>query len=136
VPRTNSDEGFLGKYLNLVTNKRDSDPAMVAVWLFTNAKQMDETMFLEPSIDWEEVEPFDILVLRASTPPGVFTQKAKEGYLSQVEHDSKLAQIADAIFADDQGFINGLPEDLRVFKPQFTSLMRLAYEKGIRPASS
>lgn len=93
-------------------------------------------MFFGPDVDWPNLEPIDILVLRACAPSGVFTPAARGGYLTRVGGDEDRSEIADAMFATDFEFIDKLPPAWQKVKQELITLMQLAYRKGIRPLDS
>lgn len=114
----------------------ESDRGRIAKWLFENTRRMKEAIFLDPDVDWHQLEPIDILILRACSPQGVFSTTAKGGYLTQVGKNADLLAIADAIFANDYEFVTNLPSEWVEVQPQITQLMQLAYRKKIRPADN
>lgn len=107
----------------------------VGVWLLENAHRMTEAMFFDPKIDWSELEPIDILAMRACAPAGVFTEVAKGAFLTRIEH-SELGELANALFYQDEPFIILLPPSVTEYRPMLIQLVQLAYRKGIRPSDS
>lgn len=108
----------------------------IAAWLFENAKEMKEGMFLDSSVDWSGLKPFHLLALRACTPDGVFTEKAKGGYLTQVGKGTALAEMTNWLFADDYEFVTSLPVEWQKLRAQLIPLMQMAYRYRIRPTDS
>lgn len=129
---------YVGRVLSVKGNT-----GKTGAWLLEsnskNARRMTEAMFFDPEVNWKELEPFDVLVLRACSPVGVFTTegKGKAEYLKRVNGKASLTEIADAVFADDLGLVNGLldlPESLKKLRPVLIQLVQLAYKFNIRPA--
>lgn len=75
-----------------------------------------------------------MLAFRAASPAGVFTQENKAIYLGNVTDIPGLSILADAIWEDDPGMLEALPPSFGWFKDRLVTLMRSAYERGIRPA--
>lgn len=93
-------------------------------------------MFLDSTNDWGGLNPEHILALRAVTPTYVFTDKAREGYLSAVRGDEELCALAPALFASDLEVITQLPEAHRALGPHLIKLMKIAYDYSIRLADA
>ncbi|MDO8551278.1 MAG: hypothetical protein Q7S03_01175 [bacterium] len=110
----------------------EEDAGSLAGWVMQNAGQMKERMFFDPKNDWLRLTPFQVLVLRACAPRGVFSQSGRVGYLSQVGGDENLSEIAEALFSDDYGLLEKLPTDLKPLRGQLAVLMELAYRNRIR----
>jgi hypothetical protein len=97
----------------------------------SNAEMMTEAMFSQGDrYTWRNFEPHHMLALRACTPEGVFTKKAGDMYLKQTEGDPDLENLSGMLFTTDEGFARSLPAEM---KPQIVVMMKMAYEKGIRP---
>lgn len=128
----------MAEYVELVASA-EKNMGEVAAWLMKNARRMSEAMFFGQKVDWEGLTPVHLLALRAYTPQGVFSPTAKAGYLARSSGNTVLTELAEALFADDLGFVNGLPESLnekeqlRVVLIQMT---QMAYKLKIRPADS
>lgn len=102
-------------------------------WLIANASRMAEEMFSQPDLKWN-CEPYQILTLRAFAPDDVFTEEAKELFLEQVGDDESLADLADALFGDDQDLLSCLPEEHAMLSDYLELSMKKAYEHDIREA--
>lgn len=112
---------------------KGGNPEQVIRWLVANAKNMREEMFFDDGNVWD-CEDYQLLMLRAYAPEGVFTEEAMEGFLSQVEGNEDLTEIADALFGDDEDLISLLPDRLSMLEDQLVNSMKDAYRRGIRDA--
>jgi hypothetical protein len=129
-PEKNS---FIAEYLYQI---HENDLPKTATWLFENAKNMNKAMFFGPE-NWSNLQPEQVLALRAVTPNGVFDSTAEAGYLTKVGGNPALVKLSEVLFKDDYYFINNLPEEYKKeLRPQLLMLMKLAYTHQIRPANS
>lgn len=108
-------------------------PEAVGAWLIRNAKHMKESMFFAQGASLAELDSSTVLAMRACTPDGVFTSAAKAGFLAASAQNPPLLEIADTVFSDDFALVGSLPADL---KPLLLTLIRLAYEGGVRSRDS
>jgi len=128
IPSSN----FAADYLGLL--EREDDFAAISQWMFEHAKEMNEAMFFDPSVNWLRFAPEHLLVMRACTPDNVFTLTAKAGYLARVGGNPPLTEITEALFGTDFEFLQRLPETLAPAAPEMATLMQLAYKRRIRTA--
>jgi hypothetical protein len=124
--------GFdLNEYARVII---EETPREVAYWLFANAPKMTEDMFLNVANDWGGLDPEHLLVLRACAPDGVFTQTAREGYLTSIGDDQELRALAPALFGTDLEVITRIPSAHQETKSHLIKLVQLAYKHDIRLA--
>ncbi len=108
---------------------RRHEPLVVAAWLIEHAKEMSEDMFDAGHAYLVQLDQEHLIALRAFTPSGVFTPAAKKVFLQYTSRPD-LVETADLIFTDDVEFASRLPAEV---KGQVVMMMKVAYEKGIRP---
>lgn len=104
---TNSSQ-FLADFLSIVLperNLREGSVARIGMWLIQNRNRMNEHMFYS-DFDWQQFASQEVLLLRAITPPNVFTKDARAGYLVSVKGIDDLVELADALFGDDVTFLS------------------------------
>jgi hypothetical protein len=124
---TTGDQPFIQDYINIL---RSGDEVSVTEWLLANYKRMNELMFYDQG--WEALNPDEILTLRIYAPTGVFTETAKNGFLSRVGSDPKWAYVLKSVFTPyDIAFLSNLPE---AKQPATQTLLLFAYSNRIRPA--
>ena len=95
---------------------------------------MTQQIFSE-RIDWAQLEPLDVLSLRAAAPVGVFTDTTKRIYLDCVTDYPDLVEIANAVFSNDREFVRKLADQPEIQSTMIT-LTQLAYKKRIRSADA
>lgn len=96
---------------------------------------MTQAMFDSDSSDWEKLELFDVLALRAFAPAEVFTPSTMDKYLHAVRRRADLVHIAEVMFTKkDFEFLTQVELPNEELRPVIKGLMRLAYDYGIRPA--
>lgn len=97
------------------------------VWAMTNAGNMKETMFFDPSVDWSKIGPGHLIVFRAIADPGkVFTKYAHKEIKDNTPQDFVLQKMADVLFADDATFLRYVAQNYNAFYGPTTDLMRWA----------
>lgn len=111
-----------------------SNPDDLEKWLINNARNMREEMFFDGGVTWD-CEDYQLLVLRAFAPKGVFTDDAKEGFLSQVNGDEDFVELVDALFGDDDDLTSLLPSRLETLEDYLAQCMQSAYRHSIRKES-
>lgn len=129
-----SSNNFVAEYLNYILDEKEL--ANIAAWLFKHAGEMNEAMFFDESVDWNRLDPTDLLTIRACAPGNVFTNTAKAGFLARVGSNPTLFALTDALFGNDSEFLAKLPEDLQQAKAELIQLIQLAYRHGIRMADA
>jgi hypothetical protein len=94
---------------------------------------MSEEMFSDPAINWAELSPADMIMIRAAAPADVFTLTAREAYIEQTSDQPGLSVLCDVLWLDDYELVRHLPPIHKGLKGPLIKLIRLAYERGIRP---
>jgi len=92
---------------------------------------MNQNIFFDSG--WENIGPLEFLILRACSPIGVFTLTAKGAFLTNIQNDSVLYQLAQAAFGNsDAVFLLNLPNEYQQYQPKLKALMQIAYNQNIR----
>lgn len=110
--------------------RRGSSPSALGSWLIQSAKggRITREIF-DSEVNWRELTPLDLYIMRSCAPNGVFAEEKRDAYLSRVAGNPSLSEIAYMLFADDVTFAEALPDDCRA---EMKALMTIAHQKRVR----
>lgn len=123
------DQSFIQSYLEVIRDRES--PEKASEWLFANFSKMNQKIFFDPG--WENIGPLELLILRVCSPIRVFTLTAKGAFLTNIQDNPLLSQIAEAAFGNsDCNFLSNLPSECKQYRSKLKALMRIAYDNNIR----